>query len=362
MHAAHANAETAKIPAVQIAEEDTKSRSHVGLIVAASVVAIGAAALTIGVMSGQNSTSTTDAPFAVAAAVPAETAPQNERSTTNTEIAVDASADGEDALTARVHAEVAQSLPRIQAVTDAGMREGSGLFVTDNGHIATSAGLIDSADYVLVWTEDDQRWKAEVVASDPVSDVAVIQIDSELWPAAGLGDSSQLWNGQFAMVLDHEADSISIGEITSVSAPLVEIDQPAALPGSGVVDDTGAVIAMVTSDGTNRNATPGWMLEQVVVDLISAGSTTHLWLGVVVTNTPDGDMVVVSEVIAGSPADQAGLRAGDFIESLNNRPVTDAASLHRLVQDAEPGSDAVISITRNATRRLLVATITELPG
>ncbi len=361
MHAAHANAETAKVPAVHIAEETPRSKAHVGFMVAAGVVVIGAAALTIGVMSGQGSPRDTGQRLDVAAAAPSDVNALSELTSGSTEITVDASTEGEDLLTARVHAEVASSLPRIQAVTAAGMREGSGLFVTDDGHIATSAGLIDNADYVLVWTDDDQRWKAHVVATDPVSDIAVIQIDSEDWPAAGLGDSTGLWDGQFALVLDHEADSISLGEVTGVTAPFVEIDQPAALPGSGVVDDTGAVIAMVNSDGTNRHATPGWMLEQVVVDLISAGSTTHLWLGVIVTNTPDGDMVMVSDVLADSPASEAGLRAGDLIDSINNKPVVDAASLHRLVQDSEPGSEAVIAVTRNNSRSLIVATFAELP-
>ena len=343
IQAAHANAETVKVPVVRIADDPSRSRLQVGLMVAAGVVVVGAAALTIGVISATSTDTRLDE---VAAIIPVS----NTNLVTNfdTVFSTDAQAG------------FAASLPRIQAVTPNGMREGGGLFVTDDGYIATSAGLIDNAEYVLAWTEDGQRWKAEVIASDPASDVAVVHIDSADWPAAALG-SGAMWNGQDAHALNHDDLSISVGEITSVSAPLVEIDQPAALPGSAIFDDSGAVIAMVTADGTNRHATPAWMLEQVAIDLITSGSTTHVWLGLVVGNVATGDMVTVEQVAAGSPAAQAGLRTGDLIDSFNGTPVSSAASLHREVQHAEPGDEAVLTVTRNASRRLIIATLGVLP-
>lgn len=364
MKAAHANAETAKVPVVEIVEDARRSKLNVGLMVAAGVVVVGAAALSIGVISGQQSPSTTQVVSEIAGILPVNASGADVRSgldmLASAEVSVEVRTEGEDVLSVRIHGEVAASLPRIQAVTPDGMREGSGLFVTDDGHIATSAGLIESADYVLAWTEDGQRWKAHIIATDAVSDIAVIQIDSADWPGVSLG-SAELWNGQYALALDHEEDSISIGEVTAVSAPLLEIDQPAAVPGSAIVDDTGAVIAMVVADGTNNHATPAWMLEQVAVDLISSGTTTHVWLGIGVSSSPGGDMVVIEEVLTDSPATQARLRRGDLIDSFNGNPVPNAASLHRQVQNSEPGADAVLTVTRDGSRRLIIATLAELP-
>lgn len=364
MKAAHANAETAKVPVVEIVEDARRSKLNVGLMVAAGVVVVGAAALSIGVISGQQSPSTTQVVSEIAGILPVNASGADVRSgldmLASAEVSVEVRTEGEDVLSVRIHGEVAASLPRIQAVTPDGMREGSGLFVTDDGHIATSAGLIESADYVLAWTEDGQRWKAHIIATDAVSDIAVIQIDSADWPGVSLG-SAELWNGQYALALDHEEDSISIGEVTAVSAPLLEIDQPAAVPGSAIVDDTGAVIAMVVADGTNNHATPAWMLEQVAVDLISSGTTTHVWLGVGVSSSPGGDMVVIEEVLTDSPATQARLHRGDLIDSFNGNPVPNAASLHRQVQNSEPGADAVLTVTRDGSRRLIIATLAELP-
>jgi serine protease Do len=365
MHAAQANAEIAPVPIVQIAEPTPKLRRHAGLKAAAGIVAIGAAALTIGVVSSQGGSQQTALATGTARSIAIEgtagTTTESADREGATEIAADVAAQGEDLLTARVHDEVASSLPRIQAVTASGMREGSGMFVTDDGHIATSAGLIESAEYVLAWTDDGQRWKAHLIASDPVSDVAVIQIESDGWPAVSLGNGDDLRDGQYALALNHDENTISVGEVTSVSSPLLVIDQAAAVPGSAIVDDTGAVIAMITDDGTNSHGTRAWMLEQVAVDLIASGDTSHNWLGLVVSDEPGANIVVVDQVTNDSPAARAGLRVGDLIDSFDGNPIVDAASLHRQVQRADPGDDAVLTVTRNNHRNIIIATLALAP-
>lgn len=362
MAAAHANAETAKVPVIQVADAPAKSRVHAGLKVAAGIVVVGAAALTIGVISSQGGPQrdslATDT--VVLAAPDTGSAERPDRAST-TELAADVSVQGEDVLAARIHDQVAASLPRIQAVTSVGMREGSGMFVTDDGHIATSAELIDDAEYVLAWTDDGQRWKAHLVASDDVSDVAVIQIQSDAWPAVALSNDEDPRSGQYALALDHYQDAIRLGEVTEVSSPQLIIDQQAAMPGSAIVDDTGAVIAMITGDGTNSHGTRAWMLEQVAVDLIASGETSHNVLGLVVSHEPGTDMVLVNQVIDNSPAARAGLRPGDLIDSFDGNPVIDAASLYEQVQRTEAGDNAVLTVTRNGSRRIVIATIELAP-
>ena len=363
MQAAHANAETAQVPVVSLSDPAPSSRLNAGLKLAAGLVVVGAGALTIGIVSSQGSSPTVEtsnaAPLMVALS-PGNPLSTERQEPVATEFTAEDSSQGEALLAARVHDQVAASLPRITAVTSAGMREGSGMFVTDNGHIVTSAGLIDSAEYVLAWTEDGQRWKAHLVATDPVSDIAVIQIESVDWPSVSLDVGADLRDGQYALALDHDHDSIAIGEVISVTSPLLEVEQSAAVPGSAIIDDTGAVIAMIIGNGTNRHGARAWMLEQVTVDLITSGRTTHNWLGLVVSHEAATDMVVVTSVVEGSPAARAGLRNGDLIDSFDGDPIVDAASLHRQLQNAEPGEDAVLTVTRDGSRRTIVATVTEL--
>ncbi|MDC1388936.1 S1C family serine protease [Acidimicrobiales bacterium] len=363
MQAAHANAETAQVPVVSLSDPAPSSRLNAGLKLAAGLVVVGAGALTIGIVSSQGSSPTVEtsnaAPLMVALS-PGNPLSTERQEPVATEFTAEDSSQGEALLAARVHDQVAASLPRITAVTSAGMREGSGMFVTDNGHIVTSAGLIDSAEYVLAWTEDGQRWKAHLVATDPVSDIAVIQIESIDWPSVSLDAGADLRDGQYALALDHDHDSIAIGEVISVTSPLLEVEQSVAVPGSAIIDDTGAVIAMIIGNGTNRHGARAWMLEQVTVDLITSGRTAHNWLGLVVSHEAATDMVVVTSVVEGSPAARAGLRNGDLIDSFDGDPIVDAASLHRQLQNAEPGEDAVLTVTRDGSRRTIVATVTEL--
>ena len=363
MQAAHANAETAQVPVVSLSDPAPRSRLNAGLKLAAGLVVVGAGALTIGIVSSQGSSPTVEtsnaAPLMVALS-PGNPLSTERQEPVATEFTAEDSSQGEALLAARVHDQVAASLPRITAVTSAGMREGSGMFVTDNGHIVTSAGLIDSAEYVLAWTEDGQRWKAHLVATDPVSDIAVIQIESIDWPSVSLDAGADLRDGQYALALDHDHDSIAIGEVISVTSPLLEVEQSVAVPGSAIIDDSGAVIAMIIGNGTNRHGARAWMLEQVTVDLITSGRTAHNWLGLVVSHEAATDMVVVTSVVEGSPAARAGLRNGDLIDSFDGDPIVDAASLHRQLQNAEPGEDAVLTVTRDGSRRTIVATVTEL--
>jgi S1-C subfamily serine protease len=72
-------------------------------------------------------------------------------------------------------------------------------------------------------------------------------------------------------------------------------------------------------------------------------------------------MVIIEEVVPDSPAVHARLRQGDLIDSFNGNAVPNAASLHRQVQNLEPGAEAVLTVTRNGSRRLIIATLAELP-
>ena len=113
----------------------------------------------------------------------------------------------------------------------------------------------------------------------------------------------------------------------------------------------------------STTAAPAWILEQVAIDLIASGETTHLWLGVVIADyesASPADSVIIEAVVAGSPAADAGLQPGDKINSMNGEATPDAATLHQLIQGAEPGDDAELLVTRDGDRNLVVATLAEL--
>lgn len=351
MHAATSEVAAVEVPAAEVAAvevADRPVRLHRVALVAAGIVVVGAAALSLGIASGRDTATT-------ATATATTTSPAATSTSPIAAIAAPPSADAPTGL----YGQVATSLPRIQAATSGEMREGSGMFVTDDGHIATSAHLVASAEYVLAWTDDGQRWKAEIVATDPVSDIAVLQIASDSWPAIPLTSNVDLSQGQPAHAIDHDDRQVAAGSVTMVGAR-VELDQPAALPGSAIFDDDGQVIAMATATTTGQThiAVPAWMIEQVAVDLISAGETSHTWLGLLIDPEANpNDMVKVSEVVAGSPAAAAGIRVGDLIDSLNGVDTPNWGTLYRQVQETPAGGDAVLTVTRNGSRRIIIATV-----
>jgi putative serine protease PepD len=118
---------------------------------------------------------------------------------------------------------------------------------------------------------------------------------------------------------------------------------------------------MITDDGTNTRGIRAWTIERVAVDLITSGDTSHNWLGVAVSNGPEADMVVVDDVTIGSPAAQAGLRVGDLINSLDGNPIDDAGALYRQVQQTDAGDDMVLTVTRNGTKLIIIATLALAP-
>ena len=280
MRAAHAQAETAEVPMVTIADPSSKRRVTFAVLAVATVAIVGATAATLGVLS------TRSTPVRTAAVSPGLVSDGSD-----VEVAAAPSGSTEEVLAAKLHDELAASLPRIQAATDAGMREGSGLFVTQTGHIVTSAGLVADAEYVLAWTNDGRRWQASVVAVDRLSDIAVVHIDSDEWPAVTIGTERSLRPGQYALAIDHAADSMSVGQIESLTdlvsidpgstATRIGIDQATALPGAAIVDDAGFVVGMATSDPGSM-ATPAHMIERVALELIVSGEADHAWLGIVV--------------------------------------------------------------------------------
>lgn len=355
MRAAHASAETAKVPVVTLPAPGTRRRTQV-LFAAAAVAAVGATALTLGAMS---STST-----------PVRTAAVQPTVVVEVENAVAISGASQDALAANLHDELAVSLPRVQAATEAdGMREGSGLFVTPNGHIVTSAGLISDAEYVLVWTDDGRRWEASTIAADPFSDVAVLQIDSDEWPAIPIGSGRSLRSGQYALAIDYANGTMSVGAVSSVSRTVVVdaqsafirvgVDQPTALPGSAIIDDAGFVIGMATSDGGSL-ATPAWMIERVALDLITRGETTHAWLGLTTVEGTGLRQLTIAQVATDSPAAVAGLRVGDRLHGVNGAEIIGDHSLWNAIETSHPGDPIEILFSRFGDQHIVTITLEAL--
>jgi serine protease Do len=237
---------------------------------------------------------------------------------------------------------------------------GSGVIFSDDGYVLTNNHVIERAERVTCTLSDKQEIPASVVGRDPETDVAVLKLDlskvSGRLPVARLGDSSHLQIGQQVLAMGSPlglARSVSLGVISSLDRYLPENQMPAGAatgqfntwiqtdaainPGNSggpLVDLDGRVVGInsraVTVFGENVGfAIPIDIVREVVEEIISSGGPHRSWLGVnwqpLTAISDAGEApprgVLVGGIAPDSPADLAGLRAGDVLVSFDGRPV-----------------------------------------
>jgi S1-C subfamily serine protease len=267
---------------------------------------------------------------------------------------------------------------------------GSGFVFTPDGLILTNSHVVHDATRIEVTLADGRRAPAHTIGDDPATDLAVIRIDSPGLQAVALGDSQQLRPGQMAIAIGNPygfQSTVTAGVISalgrslrSYSGRLIEdvIQTDAALnPGNSggpLVDSRGDVIGVNTATilpaqgicfaiGINT-------AKFVASRLLRDGRIRRSYIGVSAQTVPIHRRVVrfyslpreTGVVVVGtedqSPARTAGLREGDVIVALDDKPVAGVDDLHRLLTDAQVGARCVLTIIRH-TERLSLAIFPE---
>ena len=262
---------------------------------------------------------------------------------------------------------------------------GSGFVFTPDGLILTNSHVVHNATRIEVTLADGRRVSAHTVGDDAATDLAVIRIDEGGLHAVELGDSQQLCPGQMAIAIGNPygfQSTVTAGVISalgrslrSYSGRLIEdvIQTDAALnPGNSggpLVDSQGKVIGVNTATilpaqgicfaiGINT-------AKFVASRLLRDGRIRRSWIGVSAQTTPISRRVVrfyslpreTGVVVLGvderSPAQKAGLREGDVIVALDEKPVAGVDDLHRLLTDAQVGARCVLTVLRHSERLTL---------
>ena len=289
-----------------------------------------------------------------------------------------------------VNVEVHQAVQRAAGRTRSGdQRErrggGSGFVFTPDGLILTNSHVVHDATRIEVTVADGRRAPAHTIGDDPATDLAVIRIDVSGLQAAALGDSQQLRPGQMAIAIGNPygfQSTVTAGVISalgrslrSYSGRLIEdvIQTDAALnPGNSggpLVDSRGQVIGVNTATilpaqgicfaiGINT-------AKFVASRLLRDGRIRRSYIGVSAQTVPIHRRVVrfyglareTGVVVVGveerSPARTAGLREGDVIVALDEKPVAGVDDLHRLLTDAQVGARCALTVIRHTEKLIL---------
>ncbi|MEV0618828.1 trypsin-like peptidase domain-containing protein [Nonomuraea sp. NPDC050404] len=302
-------------------------------------------------------------------------------------------ADPLDAYSQVVSSVAAELLPKVASVR-AGRGSGSAVVFTADGFLLTNAHVLGSSRSGTVAFADGVSGDFQVVGRDPLSDLAVIRAQTATPPPAELGDSDDLVVGQLVVAVGNPlglTGSVTAGVVSGLgrSLPahsgagmrLIEdvIQTDAALnpgnSGGALADSRARVVGIntaVAGIGVGLAVPVNGTTRSIIAALIRDGRVRRAFLGLVTSPAPlpehlrrrtgqSGALRVV-EVVPGSPAHRAGLRAGDLVLSAGRTPVGDAQSLQRLMFAEAIGRPLQITVYRNGALVDVIAEPVELTG
>ncbi|MPZ91380.1 MAG: PDZ domain-containing protein [Actinobacteria bacterium] len=282
-------------------------------------------------------------------------------------------------------AEVAKALlpSVVQLETDGGL--GSGVVYKDGGLILTAAHVVEGNTDVVVRLSDGRRVDGSVLGTDPHTDIAVIDAEADDLEVATLAIDVPLEVGQTAIAIGSPFgldSTVTAGIVSAVGRTLqtqsggavsaVQTDAPINPGNSGgaLVDRTGRVIgindAILSGGGDNAGigfAIPIDTAFQVAEALEEGETPTIGFLGVTPADGTGSRLgALVTSVVEGSGAAEAGIQEGDLIVRYQSEPIESAADLIATIRATQPGTTATIEIVRDGQAQELAVEIGEPPS
>ncbi|MEO9102921.1 MAG: Do family serine endopeptidase [Burkholderiaceae bacterium] len=265
---------------------------------------------------------------------------------------------------------------------------GSGFILTADGYVMTNAHVVDGADSVMVTLTDQREFKARIVGADKRSDVAVVKIDAKDLPAVRIGDINRVKVGEWVVAIGSPfglANTVTAGIIsakqrdTGEYLPLLQTDVAINPGNSGgpLLNLDGEVIG-INSQIYSRSggymgisfAIPIDEAVRVSDQLRATGRVSRGRIGVRIDQVskdvaesiglgrPRG--ALVRGVEAGSPAEKAGIKAGDIIVKFDGQNVDRTSDLPRIVGNTKPGTSSSITVFRRGETKDLMVTVAEI--
>ncbi len=271
---------------------------------------------------------------------------------------------------------------------------GSGVILTEDGYIVTNNHVVSGTSRKLtVFLSDGTSKSAQIVGTDPATDLAVIKIEGANLPTAVFGDSDALRPGQLAIAIGNPLGiefnrSVTAGVISgldrvlSVGDSYMRLIQTDAVinPGNSggpLINGNGEVIGLnsvklnVTAVEGMGFAIPSNQVKRIVEELIETGKVRRAYLGIsfldktevslYLPNVKIDQGVYVYEVVSGGPAAKAGIREGDVIIEFDGRKVNDAGSLIAYLAEKSPGAAVVVKFQRQGQTREVEVVLGEAP-
>jgi serine protease Do len=271
---------------------------------------------------------------------------------------------------------------------------GSGVIISPDGYIVTNNHVVDDASDIKVSLSDKREFTARVVGTDSKTDLAVLKIEQTGLPALTLAaDSSRVQVGDIVLAIGNPfgvGQTVTMGIVSAAGRRGLGIEDyedfiqtDAAInpgnSGGALVNAEGRLIgisaAILSRSGGNQGigfAIPVNMARNVTDQIIHGGKVSRAFLGVMIQPvTPDlakafklgkSEGALISDVSANSPAERAGLKAGDVVTKVDDRFVADSRALQLMIGEMAPGRNVRLTVIHDGNERVYPVTLGEQSG
>ncbi len=276
---------------------------------------------------------------------------------------------------------------------------GSGVIISDNGYIVTNNHVIANANELEVTLNDNRKYNATLIGTDPNTDIAVIKIEEENLPFVNFGDSDKVKVGEWVLAVGNPFDLTSTVTAGIVSAKgrnigilndrrnpeqrysiesFIQTDAAVNPGNSGgaLVNLRGDLIGINTAIASPTGSYAGYsfavpvsLVKKVVEDLVEYGMVQRAILGIQIVNVNDPRLdvdlddiigVYVDSVYENSAAEEAGIKKGDVIIEINDTEVPTVAELQDLVARNRPGDKISVTYKRDGKTSTVSAKLKNL--
>ena len=273
---------------------------------------------------------------------------------------------------------------------------GSGVIISEDGYIVTNNHVVDKAKEVKVSLNDGREFTAEVIGTDPTTDLAVLKIDAKRLPALPFGNSDEVKLGEWALAVGNPfnlTSTVTAGIISAKGRSINIIDNQSAIEafiqtdaavnpgnsGGALINTSGELIGINTAISTRSGsyegysfAVPANIARKVVDDMLRFGVVQRAYLGVNIADvTPElakemgleaNQGVYISDVTDNGAAKKAGIQKGDVIVGAGGKTIKRSSELLEVIGSRRPGDKLDVTILREGKSKSFQITLRNREG
>jgi len=271
---------------------------------------------------------------------------------------------------------------------------GSGVIVSPDGYILTNNHVIDGATDVRVTLSDKRQLRAQVVGTDPKTDIAVLKVEGSGFPSITVGDSSKVQVGDYALAIGDPfgvGQTVTMGIISALNRgnlgiedyeDFIQTDAPINPGNSGgaLVNDRGELVGINTailSHGSGGNegigfAIPINLVRSVMNQILDHGKVNRAYLGIMIQDITPGiskamglkEMkgALVGDVSPDGPAKKSGVQRGDVVLEVNGKQIEDSRQLRMTISMMDPNATVNLKLLRDGNPTNVSVKLGDLPA